>query len=167
MKGDSKVSPAVWVSLAVAGAFVLFSGVYVAKKLTRGIRNNNPGNLRPSDDPWQGQTGLDEAEGGPFVIFDTPFHGLRALIRTLYSYWTRHGLTTIAQIIARYAPKSENKTQAYIDYVAGQVGKTAWTTLTLPADLLPVARAIVKYENSRVNPYDAATWAAAYEAATR
>ena len=35
--------------------------------LPLGLRNNNPGNIRPSNPPWQGATG----ENGGFVVFDT------------------------------------------------------------------------------------------------
>ena len=49
---------------------------------TRGIRNNNPGNIRVSKDQWEGMTGDD----GAFVIFDSPESGVRALAKNLQSY---------------------------------------------------------------------------------
>lgn len=50
---------------------------------TRGIRNNNPGNLEYSkSNPWVGQNGDD----GRFAKFETPEHGIRALGRNLMSY---------------------------------------------------------------------------------
>ncbi|UZT50085.1 internal (core) protein [Enterobacter phage 01_vB_Eclo_IJM] len=48
---------------------------------TRGIRNNNIGNIRVSKDQWEGATGDD----GSFVTFDTPDSGVRALAKNLMS----------------------------------------------------------------------------------
>lgn len=45
----------------------------------RGIRNNNPGNIRRNGDPWQG---LAETQGDKeFFTFTTPVYGIRALAR--------------------------------------------------------------------------------------
>lgn len=75
----------------------------------RGVRNNNPGNIRVSKAKWVGQTGDD----GSFVIFDTPEHGIRALTIVLLNYYKKHGLNTIYSIISRYAPANENDVVSY------------------------------------------------------
>lgn len=70
---------------------------------TRGIRNNNPGNIEFNDNnSWQGQTGSD----GRFAKFETPEHGIRALGRNLLSYG-KQGYDTPAEIIGRWAPRAK------------------------------------------------------------
>ncbi|MGH8810360.1 MAG: hypothetical protein ACREXO_00055 [Advenella sp.] len=121
---------------------------------TRGIRNNNPGNIEFNDsNSWQGQTGSD----GRFAKFETPEHGIRALGRNLLSYG-KQGYDTPAEIIGRWAPPGkdgkENDTQAYIKSVCAQLGVTADQPLDLTnADTLAnLCNAIMKQENGKV-PY--------------
>ncbi len=121
---------------------------------TRGIRNNNPGNIEFNDNnSWQGQTGSD----GRFAQFETPEHGIRALGKNLLSY-ARQGYDTPATIIGRWAPPGkdgkENDTQAYIDSVCAQLGVKANDPLDLTnADTLTsLCNAIMKQENGKV-PY--------------
>src|SRR5882724_9398855 len=56
----------------------------------RGIRNNNPGNIRPGkDSDWDGLAPQkDDGEG--YLVFATPLMGLRALARTLMTYQDHH-----------------------------------------------------------------------------
>ena len=82
------------------------------KTQPRGIRNNNPGNLRRSSDNWQGLRA--EQTDPEFFQFETTAYGYRALIRTLQNYRRIHGLQTVAEMIARWAPGHENDTAAYI-----------------------------------------------------
>lgn len=120
---------------------------------TRGERNNNPGNLRLGAN-WQGAVpGLDSS----FVTFDSPTSGIRALAVLLRNYQARYGLTTIRQIITRYAPSSENNTGAYIAAVAGSMGLSPDLPVDLSDDdtLSRLVAAIIKHENGR-NIYSAA-----------
>lgn len=117
---------------------------------TRGIRNNNPGNIRVSKDKWEGMTGDD----GAFVIFDSPESGVRALGKNLLSYG-RQGYDSIEKIINRWAPPNENDTQAYIDSVVAATGIPATQSLDLsdPDTLSSLAQAISFHETgSRYNP---------------
>lgn len=117
---------------------------------TRGIRNNNPGNIRVSKDQWEGMTGDD----GAFVIFDSPESGVRALGKNLLSYG-RRGYDSIEKIINRWAPPNENDTQAYIDSVVAATGIPATQSLDLsnPDTLSALAQAISFHETgSRYNP---------------
>lgn len=118
----------------------------------RGIRNNNPGNLRRSGDPWQG---LADRQGDvEFFTFETAIYGIRALARTLISYQDKHGLRTIRQIISRWAPPNENNTNAYIRAVATEVGQDADQILDMHRfdHLLPLTKAIIRHENGQ-QPY--------------
>ena len=117
---------------------------------TRGIRNNNPGNVR-ADEQWQGMTGQDE-EG--FAIFDSPENGLRALSRVLDTYGSKHGLKTVSGILGRYAPPSENDTDAYVRAVSAELNVDAAQELDLanPQTKAALMNAIINHENGS-NPY--------------
>ena len=117
----------------------------------RGIRNNNPGNIRVGDQ-WQGLTGEDNAG---FCTFDTPEHGIRALAKVLLAYQYKHGLRTLRQMVSRWAPETENDTDAYIDAVCRACFASPDNPYTLtPSRLLPLVAAIIKHENGE-QPYSA------------
>ena len=56
-------------------------------KEPRGIRNNNPLNIRHSADRWQGARG--EQKDKSFVQFKSMAYGYRAAWKTLQSYYNR------------------------------------------------------------------------------
>ncbi len=117
----------------------------------RGIRNNNPGNIRDTaGDTWQGQQGTD----GEFAIFETPEFGLRALARLLQNYREVHGLRSVRGIISRYAPTNENNTSAYINHVSSALGVSPDDSLQFPTQLPGLMAAIIKHENGK-QPYSA------------
>ena len=82
----------------------------------RGIRNNNPLNIRHSADRWQGAR--EKQTDKSFVQFKTMAYGYRAAWRTLQSYYNRFCQQskpfTVRTIIGRWAPSQENDTEAYI-----------------------------------------------------
>ena len=84
--------------------------------MTRGQRNNNPLNIRHSADRWQGA--CKEQTDKSFVQFETMAYGYRAAWRTLETYWKRMHAQGVAfnvrNIIGRWAPPTENDTEAYI-----------------------------------------------------
>lgn len=82
----------------------------------RGIRNNNPLNIIKSPNQiWLGQTHIDNEK--KFCQFSTKAYGLRAAIKLLRTYYTKHRCTTIRKIICRWAPETENQVTAYIKTV--------------------------------------------------
>lgn len=115
----------------------------------RGIRNNNPGNIRAGDQ-WQGMTGID---GGGFVIFSAPEWGIRAMTVLIRNYRNLYGINTVRGIIARWAPPNENNTGAYISSVANQVGVGPDSELT-ESHIPALLRAIIRHENGS-QPYSA------------
>ena len=116
----------------------------------RGIRNNNPGNIRATrPDTWDGQTGVDE---GGFAIFKSPEWGVRALGKLLANYERLYGLNTVTGIISRYAPTEENNTDSYIKSVANALEVDPETTLDLSQKLPELVNAIIYHENGQ-NPY--------------
>lgn len=87
----------------------------------RGIRNFNPGNIRHAKGTrWQGMSANQNDKD--FVQFTGPQWGIRAIARTLITYQDKHGLRTIRQVIGRWAPPTENNTEAYIRQVSTRVG---------------------------------------------
>ena len=89
--------------------------------LPRGIRNNNPGNIRHGSN-WQGLNPNSRNIDPAFCVFTSSVYGIRALAKVLINYKKIHGLNTVRQIISRYAPPNENQTTAYIQSVAKQLG---------------------------------------------
>jgi len=122
----------------------------------RGIRNNNPGNIRLSAQRWQGQKPAQSDTS--FVEFESPLLGLRALMKLLLGYQLRHGLDTVESILNRFAPPHENATDNYIYAVCCDMGVKRRDVLRLqnPAVLTALAKAITHHENGR-RP-DGADW---------
>ena len=117
------------------------------KQITRGIRNNNPGNIRKSNDPWQG---LSEVQDDPeFFQFKSMAYGIRAIARTLITYQDKYGIRTIKDFVARYAPEKENKTANYKDCVCGISGFSEDQILDFHKyeEIEPVIRGIIFIEN--------------------
>lgn len=82
---------------------------------TRGIRNNNPANIRRGC-KWKGMT--EKQTDREFCQFVTMTWGVRALLVTLRTYVVKHKLHTIPQIIERWAPPQDgNATNRYIEFV--------------------------------------------------
>ena len=116
------------------------------KKVARGIRNNNPGNIRIGIN-WLGRVvpGKDVS----FVEFKSMPYGVRALYIDLINKH-KSGLRTIRDIIYRYAPPSENLTDAYVAAVAQSMNVAANVPFapTLK-NFNAFAKAIVKHENGK------------------
>lgn len=117
----------------------------------RGIRNNNPGNIRHSKDKWQGMA--DEQKDTEFVTFRSPEFGLRAIARVLLTYQKR-GLNTIGEIVGAYAPPSENNTAAYINSVCSQVGYGSLVEIDVDnyEVMKPLVEAIIRHETGASYP---------------
>ena len=90
-------------------------------KLPRGIRNNNPLNIRRSGDNWQGLRTLQEDR--EFFQFSEMKWGWRAAFVILCkTYYGKYKLKTIRALITRWAPPKENNTEAYIRRVTDRIG---------------------------------------------
>ena len=111
----------------------------------RGLRNNNPLNIRHNSDKFQGEIkGNDKS----FKTFSSMPYGYRAGFVILHTYLTR-GLNTIEKIIARFAPLIENNTQAYIVNVERWSGVPRNKELTAAdgADYILIVAAMSFMEN--------------------
>ncbi len=147
-------------SLILVGLAVFLKGDTF---MTRGERNNNPGNIRKNGIAWDGAINGDD---NAFITFASSFFGIRALAKILITYYKKYGLNTIAGIINRYAPSSENFTANYINFVSGylNVGKHQMLNLSDNDVLAGLIKAIIKFENGR-NIYDTDKINTAIEAA--
>lgn len=118
------------------------------KKLPRGVRNANPGNLEWGD-KWQGLEKKTPDKDPRFAVFTKPTWGIRAIARTLITYQDKYGIRTVQGAINRWAPPVENNTASYV----GQVAKAAGVSPTQKVDfqnfavLKPVVEAIIRHEN--------------------
>lgn len=114
---------------------------------TRAERNNNPGNLN-----YAGQAGatLEDGSGARFAKFGSTAEGVSALARQLQRYGER-GLDTVSKIINKYAPSSENNTQAYIDALSKRLGVSGDQKLDLndPGTLSNLIKGISRHESGK------------------
>ncbi len=88
--------------------------------LPRGLRNNNPLNIRISTDKFVGE--VQPSGDKAFKQFDTMAHGYRAAFRVLRTYINNYKCDTIRKIISRWAPATENNTMAYVMTVSSRSG---------------------------------------------
>lgn len=121
---------------------------------SRGLRNNNPGNIdRHPDTQWQGAA-ADQSSDPRFVVFTAPEWGIRAIARLMLTYQNQHGLRTVRALIGRWAPPAENQTTAYVTAVARALGvdPDAEIDVEKTAVMLPLVKAIIEHENG-AQPY--------------
>lgn len=122
--------------------------------LPRGLRNNNPGNLRKFDPPipWKGRAPEAQQVDADFDVFTAPHWGIRAMGRDLTTDYNRDGQQTIKALISEYAPGSENNTTAYINAVSKEMSFPPEAVLDLGRDLPSLVAAIIRHENGQ-QPY--------------
>ncbi len=88
--------------------------------LSRGIRNNNPGNIRKSLSQFQGE--ITPSTDPAFKQFKSIEWGYRAMFLIIHNYDQLYGINTLSKIISRWAPDVENDTNIYIKTVAKRLG---------------------------------------------
>ncbi len=103
--------------------------------MTRGIRNNNPLNIRRvAGTRWKGQRA--EQTDREFVQFSSIEYGIRAAFCILETYRRKYKAVCVEDIINRWAPPSENDTRKYVETVCrltGFGGKERLEESQLPA----------------------------------
>ena len=87
-------------------------------KISRGLRNNNPLNIRRNGTKWKGLSEIQSDK--EFFSFIDACWGYRAAFITLRNYFLRHSLKTLRGWINRWAPPVENDTENYVRFVAGK-----------------------------------------------
>lgn len=115
--------------------------------LPRGVRNNNPFNIRISPyNNWLGKVANNT--DGSFEQFTDMTFGVRAWCKLIYNYVTKHRCSTIQSIVNRFAPPTENDSLSYVKYVRQVVGSLA-VDPTSPVFLFRLASAMFSIENGR------------------
>jgi hypothetical protein len=120
--------------------------------LPRGLRNNNPGNIRIRDE-WRGLASMQTDK--EFCQFTTCEYGIRAMAVILRNtYFRKRGRNTVALIVSSWAPPNENDTLAYQASVAKVLGVSMDDVINLERTLTltTLISAIIKHENG-VQPY--------------
>lgn len=115
---------------------------------SRGLRNNNPGNIRENervDYDWIGEAVIDNDD--EFEVFVSPEYGIRAIGRIWDSY-ARRGVRSVEGIISTWAPRNENDTASYIRAVERRTG---WhrTDIVTRDDFATLADAVIHHENGQ------------------
>jgi len=116
--------------------------------MLEGYQNNNPGNIRLSNETFLGEVdGSDSA----FKTFSSMEWGYRAIFVILKHYINTDGLNTIAGIISKYAPSSENDTRSYINHVVQLtgIGENEVIDFSNSETMIKLVAAISWHENGR------------------
>lgn len=114
----------------------------------RGLRNNNPLNIRLSATTrWQGE--VRPSQDRAFCQFESIAYGYRAGLKLLQNYRKLNGCRTIADFINRWAPPVENNTSGYISRVCRemQVSSTYVPDVNDRATMCAFAAAMSRVEN--------------------
>ncbi|MCD8270353.1 MAG: structural protein P5 [Parabacteroides sp.] len=117
-------------------------------ELPRGLRNNNPLNIRRSTDVFQGE--VNPSKDKEFKQFKTMAHGYRAGFKIPSNYYRVYKLTTIRKMIGRWAPENENNTAAYVSLVSSHSGIGADDQLSFDREqMIRIVAGMSKVENGR------------------
>lgn len=131
----------------------------MAKQKPRGIRRNNPGNIEWGS-PWQGLAKPEDYPADRFAAFISPVWGIRALARTLITYYDKRKandgskIDSLREIVERWAPASDNNdVGAYARQLARLLPGIGPDDETLnlhdPVQLRAVVEGIICHENGR------------------
>ena len=114
--------------------------------ISRGMRNNNPLNIRIGN-VWLGEVII--STDPDFEQFVHIKYGLRAAFILLRRYINHYRRNTVPMILAAWAPISENNTTKYIDYVCQHAHISQFSTI-LYSDkpvMIQLVKAMAKYES--------------------
>jgi hypothetical protein len=129
------------------------SGAGIGSTQPRGIRNNNPGNIRHvAANAWLGLA--NPPSDGAFCIFTEAKWGIRAMARLFRNYQRNNNLHTVEGVINRWAPPIENNTSAYVNHVARalKVSPSDRIDLSQESVMLDLVKVVTLHENG-INPY--------------
>lgn len=121
---------------------------------TRGIRNNNPGNVEmvrgedraPLHAGIYGRTGIEPVSSDGtqrFAQYSSMLGGIAAMVETMNMH-QENGKNTIRSLIGQWAPPNENNTKAYIAQVSRELGIGPDDPLPSVAENPSVAKALAR-----------------------
>jgi len=112
----------------------------------RGLRNNNPCNIRSVKSKWQGMR--EKQSDKHYVQFKSRKWGYRATFVLLRNYIAK-GADTIGKIVRRWAPSSDgNNTLGYIDFVSRTTGIDSFRSLKFEdkESMIEIVRSMAQME---------------------
>lgn len=112
--------------------------------LPRGIRNNNPANIRKSFTKWLGLVSPEKCKDSSFCEFTSMEFGIRAFLILCRTYRQKYGISSVTGFIHRFAPPSENQTDKYVSFVLSYMYSDK---LHFESDYDLLAFYIFKFEN--------------------
>lgn len=138
--------------LILGGVLLAAGGAVVAVKLTRGVRNNNPGNIEKGIS-WKGLASAQPDQR--FATFVHPKWGFRAIARILLGDF-REGQNTVRSLIEEWSPPTDvfagtskpQNTEAYVQAVAKHLKVQPNQPIDVPKKLPLLLDAIARHENS-------------------
>jgi len=142
--------PVIWIFFGAA-ALLLFIlqkagssiGSALAKRATVGVRNNNPGNVRPVPGGWQGQVAIDSRN---FAVFDHVTNGIRAMTIDLIGDIRVDGNNRLRGLMEEYAPSADkNNPLEYAKFLAGRLG-IGIDDVIMPQHYVPLLFGIARFE---------------------
>lgn len=116
--------------------------------MSRGLRNNNPGNIRVNKEKFQGE--IQPSKDRAFKQFVSMAYGYRAVFVILHTYLAKEGVNTVDAIIRRWAPPEDNNdTSGYIRQVEklSGVGRMKKLDASSGTDYIKIVAAISRVEN--------------------
>lgn len=117
-------------------------------ELPRGLRNNNPGNIRRNSDVFQGE--VNPSRDKDFKQFKSMPYGYRAVFKILSNYYRNYKLDTIRKMIERWAPENENNTAAYVSLVSSYAGISPDDQISFDREqMIRIVAGMSKVENGR------------------
>lgn len=121
------------------------------KQEPRGIRNNNPLNIRYVEkNKWLGR--VKTKKDFHFEEFTSMFWGYRAAFLIIYKYMILYNLRTPFQICARWAPIGDNNNPSeYAKFVCDRMGCELNDELDFrdPRQMIMLAAAMTEMENGK------------------
>lgn len=122
----------------------------------RGIRNNNPLNIRKSSDKWFGMSAVQDDKD--FVTFSSMLYGFRAAFVNMFTHIQRGKKilmpVSLYREIQTWAPPSENNVVAYVDSVCQQTHLQPTHILKIEdkQNLVAIVRAMAYFETGTTFP---------------
>lgn len=150
MKNQSQNKALGWALLVSGVIGAIYAGVKILKPI--GIKNNNPGNLRPEYPDvyqWRGEIGIYHSEkSGDFLVFEKPFDGIRACALTALT-WYERGKTTLRKLGLTWSPPGDNQgDETYGVHLAERLGVSPDAPFDYVGRLQELVVAISYNENS-------------------
>ena len=111
---------------------ILITGLLIAKKmksylnnanLSRGLKNNNPGNIRLTADKWLGQVPATDSTDKSFVQFSAVAYGFRAMITVIMNIILKRKPRDLREFVNIYAPPIENNSSNYYSFLLNSGSK--------------------------------------------